>query len=201
MKVCWDKGFAVYPQPGKTVSDACVDPKTLDWEGFPKMVHWGLPKDFGVYQDSFKAARNFWNREFNETVFATTHDLDKADISIVWGDYEGADGASMSTRHYKNRAGKIVSTVYVKSPGDIRQFYLQLAHEFGHSAFGLAHDQTGTSIMKHSVSEAPADWCDSSDDDPRFARSRSRWCSGRMKMWVLRSFDKRIIQRDYSLTD
>ncbi len=201
MKVCWHNGFAVYPQPGKTVSDACTDPKTLDWEGFPKLVYWGLPKDFSDYQDSYKAARNFWNKEFNETIFATTNDIEKADISVVWGEYEGKYGAAMATRHYKNSEGKIVSTIYVKAPSTIRQFYLQLSHEFGHSAFGLAHDRIRTSIMKHSVSEAPPDWCDPSDNDPRFARSRSRWCSGRMRVWVLQSYDKQIIKRDYGLTD
>lgn len=148
MGLCWDsKGQAHYPEKWD-INAYCDDPQPLDWKKSPKLVYWGMPKEFDTYADSHRDAMDFWNKELKQKHFISTDVESMADITIVWGSANEGTG-SMSTSHRKVD-GRIVATITVKTPGNIRQWMLEEQHEYGH-ALGLCHDRSG--LMSPSLDE------------------------------------------------
>ena len=165
MGLCWDsEGRAHYPEKWD-VNAYCDDPQSLDWKVSPKLVYWDFKSDFDTYLDSHEGAMSWWNKELGQVHLIETQSKESADILIVWGSVNEGTG-SMATSHRKV-GNRIVATITVRTPGDIRQWMLEERHEFGH-ALGLAHDRSG--IMNPDLDER-----------------------GEMKVWSLHSRDRQAV--------
>ena len=148
MGICWDsQGRAHYPEKWE-VNAKCESPQPLDWKKSPKLVYWDFPDDFDDFRSSHDEALKFWNNELGHDHFKETLVEDIADVHILWGSANDGTGA-MSTSHRKV-GERIIATITVKRPSDIRRWMLEEQHELGH-VLGLAHDRSG--IMNPELQE------------------------------------------------
>lgn len=83
------------------------------------------------YADSLESAVDFWNDALDTHALAVTDDPAAADIMIMSAPVSGERLGSTDP------GGRVI---YYHRPGDIYQAYLTFAHELGHAAFYLAHD-------------------------------------------------------------
>ena len=148
MGLCWDlSGQAHYPE-GMERNAPCDSPKPLRWKKSPKLVYWDFDKEFNSYGESHDDAIKFANDGLGQVHFVKTNSKVGADIIITHGSANVGKGR-MSASH-KKTDGRIVCTVKVKKPGNIREWMLEEQHELFHCE-GLAHDRSG--IMSLTLDE------------------------------------------------
>ena len=148
MGLCWDSsGQAHYPE-GMARDANCDSPQPLSWKKSPKLVYWDFDKEFDVYSESHDYALEFVNDNLGEIHLIKTQSRSSADIVITHGSANEGTGA-MTTRHNKT-GDRIVCTITVKKPQNIRQWMLEEEHELLH-CLGLAHDRSG--IMSPQLAE------------------------------------------------
>jgi len=148
MGLCWDvTGQAHYPEKW-AINANCNSPTPLSWKKSPKLVYWYLDDKFDGYLSSHEYAMDFINEEIGSEHLIKTNIIEEADVIITHSSMNIGNG-SMATSH-KKIDDRIVATITVKSPGDIRRWMLEEQHEFGH-VLGLAHDRTG--IMNPDLDE------------------------------------------------
>lgn len=148
MGLCWDaSGQAHYPE-GMARNATCANPEPLSWKKSPKLVYWDFDKEFDGYERSHDDAIRFANDGLGQVHFIKTGNRAGADIVIVHGSANVGLGA-MSASHSKID-DRIVCTITVKKPGNVREWMLEEQHELFHCV-GLAHDRSG--IMSLSFDE------------------------------------------------
>jgi hypothetical protein len=143
MYVCWDaQGHGQYPTGLEEKSTECANPERFSWPLKPKAVYFDT--DHGIYSDyqgSFEEALKFWNKQLGVDALKAVKTAEEADITIVFGPVAGPEAGA--ARHERSPSGVIKGFITLTRPTDINGEYSIMAHELGHAAFGLAHDDTG----------------------------------------------------------
>ncbi len=149
--VCWDRQGRAHYQGDQGSTCAA---KKFSWTKKVKTVYFDdQAGEYAVYRDSFDAALAFWNGQLDQQVFVSTNKPLLADITVQFGVDTGLQQAGYTT-HSRNN-GNLTSSVTIEQPGDIRLTYLYIAHELGHSGFGLGHDMEfrNRSIMNTAIGD------------------------------------------------